>query len=48
MAAKIGEVLYDEALRSNLIKKGREQAATYSWRHTAEQTLEVYEKALGN
>ncbi|QQS69128.1 glycosyltransferase family 4 protein [Candidatus Saccharibacteria bacterium] len=48
MAAKIGEVLYDEALRSNLIKKGREQAATYSWRRTAEQTLEVYEKALGN
>ena len=48
MAAKIGEVLYDEALRSNLIKKGREQAATYSWRRTAQQTLEVYEKALGN
>jgi glycosyltransferase involved in cell wall biosynthesis len=48
MAAKIGEVLYDEALRSNLIKKGKEQAAKYSWRRTAEQTLEVYEKALGN
>jgi glycosyltransferase involved in cell wall biosynthesis len=48
IAAKIGEMLEDEALRSNLIKKGKKQAAKYSWRRTAEQTLEVYEKALGN
>jgi glycosyltransferase involved in cell wall biosynthesis len=46
MTAKITEVLNDEALRSNLIQKGREQVAKYSWRRTAEQTLEVYEKAL--
>lgn len=46
MAVKIGEVLDDEALRSNLIEKGRAQAATYSWRRTAEQTLAIYEKVL--
>jgi glycosyltransferase involved in cell wall biosynthesis len=46
IASKIGETLDNEALRSNLIKKGKEQAAKYSWRRTAEQTLEVYEKAL--
>lgn len=48
MAAKIGEVLDDETLRSNLIEQGRAQAAKYSWRRTAEQTLAVYEKALQN
>ena len=48
MAAKIGEVLDNETLRSNLIEKGRTQAAKYSWRRTAEQTLAVYEKVLRN
>ena len=46
IAAKIGEALDNEALRSNLIKKGKEQAAKYSWRRTAQQTLAVYEKVL--
>lgn len=46
MAVKIGEALDDEALRSNLIEKGRAQASKYSWHRTAEQTLAVYEKVL--
>ena len=46
MAEKIETVLNDEALRSNLIARGREQAQKYSWRRMAEQTLEVYEKVL--
>ncbi|MGB4795861.1 MAG: glycosyltransferase family 1 protein [Candidatus Saccharimonadales bacterium] len=46
IARKIAEVLDDKTLRSNLIQKGRTQAAKYSWRRMAEQTLAVYEKAL--
>lgn len=46
MVTKISGVLDDETLRSNLIEKGRVQAAKYSWRRTAQQTLAVYEKAL--
>jgi glycosyltransferase involved in cell wall biosynthesis len=48
IARKIAEVLDDKTLRSNLIQKGRVQAAKYSWRRTAQQTLAVYEKVLGN
>jgi glycosyltransferase involved in cell wall biosynthesis len=47
MAAKIQEVLTDKDLKAKLIKNGRTQAAKYSWQTMAEQTLEVYKKALG-
>lgn len=46
MAAKINEVLTDQKLRQELIKRGAAQAAKYSWRRMAEQTLEIYKKAL--
>ncbi len=46
MADRITLVLEDEALRSKLIALGSAQAAQYSWRRMAEQTLEVYNKAL--
>jgi len=46
MAAKIGEVVDDPVLSTDLIDKGKAQAAKYSWRRMAEQTLAVYEKAL--
>jgi len=46
MAAKIGEVVDDPILREDLIDKGYKQAAKYSWRRMAEQTLAVYEAAL--
>lgn len=46
MAAKIKEVLSDNKLRDELIASGKRQAAKYSWRKTAEQTLVLYEKAL--
>lgn len=48
MAKKIDEVLSNEKLRSDLITKGYRQAKKYSWAKTAEQTLDIYEKALGN
>ncbi len=48
MAKKIDEVLSDEKLRSDFVIKGYRQVKKYSWAKTAEQTLEVYKKALGN
>jgi glycosyltransferase involved in cell wall biosynthesis len=47
MAGKIAEVLDDPKLRAKLITAGKAQAAKYSWQRMAEQTLEVYKKALG-
>ncbi len=46
MANKIKMVLDDASLRSKLIALGSKQAAKYSWRRMAEQTLEVYKKVL--
>lgn len=46
MAAKIAEVIDDETLRISLIKKGKAQAAKYSWRRMAQQTLDVYSRTL--
>lgn len=48
MASKIQEVISSQKLRQDLITKGRKQAAKYSWRRMAEQTLEVYNQVLGN
>lgn len=46
MAEKISEVLDNEKLRADLIKKGHSQTNKYSWRRMAEQTLEVYTSVL--
>jgi glycosyltransferase involved in cell wall biosynthesis len=48
MAEKIDEVLTNERLRKELIEKGKTQVKKYSWKHMAEQTLEVYKKVLDN
>jgi glycosyltransferase involved in cell wall biosynthesis len=42
IARGIREVLVDEGVRSRLIKSGFAQVRQFSWRRTAEQTLEVY------
>lgn len=42
----IDEVIGDDKLRQQLIKKGYEQIKKYSWKKTAEQTHAVYMKAL--
>jgi glycosyltransferase involved in cell wall biosynthesis len=47
ITASIDKVLGDSGLRSELIEKGRAQVDGYSWRRMAEQTLDVYKKALG-
>ena len=36
-----------EEKRKELIEKGKEQAAEFSWEKTARETVEVYEKVLG-
>ena len=46
MSDAINEVLTDKNLRDELIKKGRVQAAKYSWRRMAQQTLAVYDRLL--
>ncbi len=48
MAARILDVITDEKLRKDLIQKGHEQLKKYSWKRMAEQTLEVYKRALGS
>jgi glycosyltransferase involved in cell wall biosynthesis len=41
-------VLLDEELRADLIRRGREQAARFSWESTARQALEVYREAAAH
>ena len=42
---KLQEVLENKKLRTDLIVKGKKQAAKYSWRRMASETLEVYESS---
>jgi len=45
MAAKIEQVLRNEALREEMREKGLRQAARFSWERTAQETLKVYKEA---
>jgi glycosyltransferase involved in cell wall biosynthesis len=47
LGAGIIRVLEDPQLRADLGNRGRQRAATYSWRAAAEQTIEVYANAIG-
>ncbi len=44
MANKISSVIESASLRKELIKKGQTRVKLFSWKHLAQQTLEVYEK----
>lgn len=44
IARGIREVLMDDALRLTLIRKGKEQAARFSWERTAREVLQIYEE----
>lgn len=46
MSRAIGEVIENQKLRDDLIKKGYEQTKKYSWKHMAEQTHAIYLEAL--
>jgi glycosyltransferase involved in cell wall biosynthesis len=45
IARGIRDVLLNEELRARLIRRGREQAARFSWSRTARQVLEIYQEA---
>jgi glycosyltransferase involved in cell wall biosynthesis len=47
IAAKIKMLLNDEALRSELRSKGRQQAARFGWEKTADEMIEICEGLLG-
>ncbi len=46
IAREMKHLLYDNPLRQELIKKGRERVRKYSWRKAAELVLEIYRKVL--
>jgi glycosyltransferase involved in cell wall biosynthesis len=46
IARGIREVLLNEPLRQELIRRGRLQAARFSWERTARQVLEIYGEAV--
>ena len=46
MARVIDEVLSNDMLRNEMIKEGYTQLKKYSWQRMAQQTHEVYTKAL--
>ncbi len=46
IAKKMSEVLENKKLRSDLIAKGKKQAAKFSWEKTAMQTLEALEEVV--
>lgn len=46
MARAINDVLESKELRDDLIKKGHERVKQYSWKRTAQQTHDIYLRAL--
>jgi glycosyltransferase involved in cell wall biosynthesis len=46
IARGIAEMLLDEELRARMIRRGREQAARFSWNWTARQVLEIYKDVI--
>ena len=47
IADGIHRAVTDEALRADLIERGRRRAAAFSWREAAVRTLDVYRSVLG-
>jgi len=47
IAEAIYDVLTNESLREDLVKKGLERASQFSWEKTARETLAVYKAACG-
>jgi len=45
IARGIRDALLDEGLRAELIRRGKEQAARFSWQTTAREMLEIYREA---
>jgi glycosyltransferase involved in cell wall biosynthesis len=47
IAKAIGEVIDNQKLRERLITAGYKRVKTFSWKRMAEQTLKIYQQALG-
>ena len=47
LVAAMEKVLFDDALRAEMVARGRERAAFFTWEKTAEQTLGIYRSVLG-
>jgi glycosyltransferase involved in cell wall biosynthesis len=48
IARGIRDLLLDDGLRGDLIRRGREQASRFSWERTARQVLEIYREAVSD
>ncbi|HEY9650559.1 MAG TPA: glycosyltransferase family 1 protein [Coleofasciculaceae cyanobacterium] len=46
LAEAILKIISDSQLRQELIQKGKERAALYSWERTAQETLQVYKNLI--
>jgi glycosyltransferase involved in cell wall biosynthesis len=46
LAALLGRVARDAAFRADLARRAKERGASFSWRRSAERTIEVYERAI--
>jgi glycosyltransferase involved in cell wall biosynthesis len=46
IARAVSDLLESPQIRSDMIEKGRAQAAKYSWQRMAEQTRSVYQSTL--
>ncbi len=46
IAEKVRQVVEDSSLRQSMMARGLARARQFTWRHTAEMTLRVYEEAL--
>jgi alpha-1,3-rhamnosyl/mannosyltransferase len=47
LAAGLARLLADERLRAELRAAGQRRAALFSWKATAQRTLDVYERVAG-
>jgi glycosyltransferase involved in cell wall biosynthesis len=47
IARGIRDILLDEALRTEMIRRGLEQAVRFNWERTAREMLEIYREAAG-
>ena len=48
VTSAIRRLLRDDKLRAELTRRGRERVRLFSWRQTAEKTLETYRRAIGD
>ena len=47
LAQAMRQVLTDDKLRDDMVRKGLEQSKKFSWEKAAMETMEVYEKVGG-